>query len=101
MKKIFNFLIIGALLLMASCQKPEHVLPTASFVTEDPLFNTLMEKSIRTLYVCMRNNFMDCPDRERGQWIGDVSVQVPQVFFVFDNEAKKLLKKAVSDFSRL
>ena len=29
MKKIFNFLIIGALLLMASCQKPEHVLPTA------------------------------------------------------------------------
>ncbi|MBE6925427.1 MAG: hypothetical protein E7461_01155 [Ruminococcaceae bacterium] len=72
-----------------------------SFVTEDPLFNRLMEKSIRTLYVCMRNNFMDCPDRERGQWIGDVSVQVPQVFFVFDDEAKKLLKKAVSDFIHL
>lgn len=69
-----------------------------SFVTEDPLFNRLMEKSIRTLYVCMRNNFMDCPDRERGQWIGDLSVQVPQVFFVFDDEAKKLLKKAVRDF---
>ena len=69
-----------------------------SFVTDDPLFNRLIEKSIRTLYVCMRNNFMDCPDRERGQWIGDVSVQVPQVFFVFDDEAKKLLKKAVRDF---
>ena len=69
-----------------------------NFRTEDPLFNRLIEKSIRTLYVCMRNNFMDCPDRERGQWIGDVSVQVPQVFFVFDDEAKKLLKKAVEDF---
>lgn len=69
-----------------------------SFVTENPLFNRLMEKCIRTLYVCMRNNFMDCPDRERGQWIGDVSVQVPQVFFVFDDAAKKLLKKAVEDF---
>lgn len=69
-----------------------------SFTTEDPLFNRLMDKSIRTLYVCMRNNFMDCPDRERGQWIGDVSVQVPQVFFVFDENAKKLLKKAVCDF---
>ena len=69
-----------------------------SFVTDNPLFNRLMEKCIRTLYVCMRNNFMDCPDRERGQWIGDVSVQVPQVFFVFDDAAKKLLKKAVEDF---
>jgi len=68
------------------------------FRTDDALFNRLMEKSIRTLYVCMRNNFMDCPDRERGQWIGDVSVQTPQVFFVYDDNAKKLLKKAIMDF---
>lgn len=72
-----------------------------SFKTDDPLFNRLIEKSIRTLYVCMRNNFMDCPDRERGQWIGDVSVQAPQVFFVFDEKAKKLLKKSILDFIRL
>ncbi len=44
---------------------------------------------------------MDCPDRERGQWIGDVSVQAPQVFFVFDEKAKKLLKKSILDFIRL
>ena len=69
-----------------------------SFVTDDELFNKLIEKSIRTLYVCMRNNFMDCPDRERGQWIGDVSVQAPQVFFVYDENAKKLLKKSILDF---
>lgn len=69
-----------------------------SFVTDNPLFNRLIEKSIRTLYVCMRNNFMDCPDRERGQWIGDVSAQAPQVFFVFDDNAKKLLKKSIWDF---
>lgn len=72
-----------------------------SFKTDDPLFNRLIEKSIRTLYVCMRNNFMDCPDRERGQWIGDVSVQAPQVFFVFDDAAKKLLKKSILDFIHL
>lgn len=69
-----------------------------SFRTDNALFNRLIEKSIRTLYVCMRNNFMDCPDRERGQWIGDVSVQAPQVFFVFDDNAKILLKKAITDF---
>ena len=68
------------------------------FNTNNELFNRLIEKSIRTLYVCMRNNFMDCPDRERGQWIGDVSVQAPQVFFVYDKEAQKLLKKAIRDF---
>lgn len=68
------------------------------FETEDPLFNRLIDKCVRTLYVCMRNNFMDCPDRERGQWIGDVSVQTPQVFFVYCDNAKKLLKKAISDF---
>jgi len=72
-----------------------------SFVTDNEIFNKLIEKSIRTLYVCMRNNFMDCPDRERGQWIGDVSVQAPQVFFVFDEKAKKLLKKSILDFIRL
>ncbi len=72
-----------------------------SFVTDNPLFNRLIEKSVRTLYVCMRNNFMDCPDRERGQWIGDVSVQAPQVFFVFDDNAKKLLKKSICDFIHL
>lgn len=72
-----------------------------NFKTDNEIFNAMVEKSIRTLYVCMRNNFMDCPDRERGQWIGDVSVQAPQVFFVFDDEAKKLLKKSISDFINL
>ncbi|MBR6514060.1 MAG: hypothetical protein IKT46_04410 [Clostridia bacterium] len=72
-----------------------------NFKTDNEIFNALVEKSIRTLYVCMRNNFMDCPDRERGQWIGDVSVQAPQVFFVFDDDAKKLLKKSISDFINL
>ena len=72
-----------------------------SFKTDNELFNRLIEKSIRTLYVCMRNNFMDCPDRERGQWIGDVSVQAPQVFFVCDVEGAKLLKKSILDFIQL
>jgi len=75
-----------------------HTKRIGVFRTEDTVFNRLIEKSIRTLYVCMRNNFMDCPDRERGQWIGDVSVQAPQVFFAFDGAAQKLLKKAICDF---
>lgn len=62
------------------------------------ILNTLIKKAGRTLYVCMRDNFMDCPDRERGQWIGDLSVQAPQVFFLLSFEAIQLLKKAIHDF---
>lgn len=66
--------------------------------TPDRLLNILIEKAARTLYVCMRDNFMDCPDRERGQWIGDVSAQVPQVFYVLSDSARLLVKKAIYDF---
>ena len=69
--------------------------------TKDPLLNRLLEKCARTLKVCMRENFMDCPDRERGQWIGDVSVQAPQVFLCLSESARLLLRKAVLDFIRL
>ena len=69
-----------------------------SFTCSDPILNRLIEKAARTLVVCMRDNFMDCPDRERGQWIGDVSVQIPQVMFLLDDRAKLLVKKAIHDF---
>lgn len=69
-----------------------------SFVCEDKLLGNLIDKAARTLYVCMRDNFMDCPDRERGQWIGDVSVQIPQVFYLLDQSAQALVRKAIYDF---
>ncbi|MDF2543144.1 MAG: rha78D [Herbinix sp.] len=68
------------------------------FVCDCNITNALVQKAARTLYVCMRDNFMDCPDRERGQWIGDVSVQVPQSIFLLSNSALLLIKKAISDF---
>lgn len=71
------------------------------FHGSDPLLNRLIQKAARTLYVCMRDNFMDCPDRERGQWIGDVSVQVPQAAFLLDKRAMMLVKKAIHDFITL
>lgn len=72
-----------------------------NFNAKDSLIEKLLNKCARTLYICMRENFMDCPDRERGQWIGDVSVQAPQVFLCMDDNARMLLKKAIYDFIRL
>ena len=57
---------------------------TTTFACDDPDVNRLFDKCVRTLKVCMRENYMDCPDRERGQWIGDVSVQAPQVVYFND-----------------
>ena len=74
---------------------------TATFQCDDPDANILFEKCVRTLKVCMRENYMDCPDRERGQWIGDVSVQAPQIAYVLDKNGLLLLRKAIFDFIRL
>jgi len=71
---------------------------TARFESRNSALNRLVEKAQRTLLVCMRDNFMDCPDRERGQWIGDVSVQAPQALMSLDENAAKLMKKAIFDF---
>lgn len=39
-----------------------------SFSCSDTFYNTLWSKSLRTLYITMRDTYMDCPDRERSQW---------------------------------
>lgn len=74
---------------------------TTEFVCNDADINTLFNKCVRTLKVCMRENYMDCPDRERGQWIGDVSVQAPQIVYLLDKNGLALLKKAICDFINL
>ena len=71
------------------------------FSCNDESVNVLFKKCVRTLKVCMRENYMDCPDRERGQWIGDVSVQAPQIMYLLDNNARLLLRKAICDFINL
>lgn len=74
---------------------------TGHFECDDARVNRLFEKCVRTLRVCMRENYMDCPDRERGQWIGDVSVQAPQVAYLLDANAMRLLRKAICNFINL
>lgn len=73
---------------------------SGSFISDDAALNTLWKKAQRTLYICMRDNYMDCPDRERGQWIGDVSLQVIQTFYSLSRSSDKLTIKCVNDFVR-
>ena len=65
------------------------------FGCDDEFLNRLWPKCRRTLYVNMRDNFFDCPDRERAQWWGDIVIQLGQVFYTFDSKAHTLVRKCI------
>jgi len=70
---------------------------SGSFISNDDFFNTLWQKSQRTLYLSMRDNYMDCPDRERAQWWGDVVIQIGMSFYALDRNADFLSKKSIQN----
>lgn len=65
-----------------------------SFNSNDNELNTLWTKCKNTSFVCMRDYFYDCPNRERGQWWGDVSEQILYSFYLYDQSSMKLAQKA-------
>lgn len=66
-----------------------------SFNSEDDDFNRLWEMSYDTLYVTMRDNFMDCPNRERAQWMGDVTNEMEQIIYSMDYNSYLLYEKSI------
>ena len=70
-----------------------------SFKCSDPFLNTLWERAARTLYVNMRDNFFDCPHRERGQWIGDAANEAVQTFYALSPSAFPLTGKAIRELA--
>lgn len=65
------------------------------FHCSDDFFNRLWEKARRTLYVTMRDTYMDCPDRERSQWWGDEVNEGGETFYTFDCASHLLQKKGM------
>lgn len=67
-----------------------------AFTCNDEDYTILWQKATRTCYVCMRDHFMDCPDRERTPTcLGDVAVQIEEIFYAFDTRAHALAKEAL------
>jgi len=66
-----------------------------SFRSSDDFLNRLREKSLRTLYVTMRDNYMDCPDRERAQWWGDEVIESGEAFYTLCPKSHLLLRKGM------
>jgi alpha-L-rhamnosidase len=63
-----------------------------SFECNDEDYNILWKKAARTAYICMRDHFYDCPDRERVGFWGDGTPELNQCFYVFDSAAHQLAK---------
>ncbi len=67
------------------------------FTCDQEFFNRLWVKSQRTLYVTMRDTFMDCPDRERAAWWGDIVIELGEVFYSLSPSAHSLIRKCMLD----
>ncbi len=68
-----------------------------SFTCNDTTINRFWQKAMRTLYVNMRDNYFDCPDRERAQWWGDVTILMGQSFYQLSPRANLLMRKAIRE----
>lgn len=70
---------------------------SGSFECDDEELNRLWRMSQRTLYVNMRDNYFDCPDRERALWIGDVADDIAQTFYALSPSANQLTRKNIRE----
>ena len=68
-----------------------------TFVCSDDFYNRFWKKALRTLYVNMRDNYFDCPDRERAQWWGDVVSLMGESFYTYSTSAHALMGKAIRE----
>lgn len=68
---------------------------TGTFTSDEAFYNTLWTKCQRTLYVTMRDNYMDCPDRERAQWWGDAVNEIGEAFYALSPSSALLARKAI------
>ena len=67
------------------------------FRCNDPFYTELWKRSARTLYVTMRDTYMDCPDRERSQWWGDVVNELGEAFYALSLPSHQLALKGIHE----
>ena len=70
---------------------------TGTFHCDDPFYNELWQRAARTLYITMRDTYMDCPDRERAQWWGDEVNELGETFYALPPSAQRLAVKGIHE----
>ncbi|MEO0529575.1 MAG: alpha-L-rhamnosidase C-terminal domain-containing protein [Planctomycetota bacterium] len=70
-----------------------------SFACDNEQINRLWQKAQRTLYLEMRDGYVDCPGRERAQWWGDITSELQQGFYALDRRSDQLAAKAIRELA--
>ena len=95
-EKVYYYIPAGVKILQLGYRETGYDTEmSGKFVSDDEFFNDLWTMANRTLYVNMRDNYMDCPDRERALWFGDTSVSMEEAMYGLDTNANYLYEKAV------
>jgi len=66
------------------------------FECSDDLLNHVWQVGVRTLALCMQDQFEDCPLRERGQYVADARVEALINYYCFSDYS--LAAKAIRQF---
>lgn len=66
-----------------------------SFTSSNADLDQLWQESLNTVAICMRDTYMDCPERERGPYMGDASNQIDAALYGYDAEGLAMTKKAI------
>ncbi len=66
------------------------------FESNDSFFNTLWTKARDTVYVNIRDTFMDCPDAERCPWLGDMVNEALIAYYTLDESVFDAIRKDIS-----
>lgn len=67
--------------------------PRGAFTCSDDALNRLWQLGRRTLSLCMHDGWIDCPGRERRQWLGDVAVTYPASQAAFGPGVQPLMRQ--------
>lgn len=67
------------------------------FTCSDARLDKIWEIGRRTLQLCMDDRYMDCPWRERAQWVGDAKVEALGAHYCFgDNKLHKRFLRQIA-----
>ena len=98
-ENIYYFIPKGVKIISLGYRKTGYdINDYGEFVSHDSELDTLWKMAQRTLEVNMRDNYMDCPDRERALWMGDLSLEMEEAVYSLDPNANKLYEKAIYAF---
>ncbi|MBO6095818.1 MAG: glycoside hydrolase family 3 C-terminal domain-containing protein, partial [Bacteroidales bacterium] len=73
--------------------------PSGQFSCSDDFYNRFWQKGLRTIYVNSRDTFFDCPDRERGQWWGDIVTILGESFYTYSTSLHGLIRKGIRELA--